>query len=103
MLGKSESSFEVQLFIITNMKVRITSVLLAATFIVAVGCRDRAAEKRIAELEDRLAKLEGSKTATPMPVTPGVTATPAQPEQKPEGPLPVIEFATTEHDFGAVT
>lgn len=68
-----------------------------------VSCKDRAAEKRIAELESRLAQLEGNKTSTPS-VTPATTAaTPAAAvDEKPEGPLPVIEFAKVDHDFGTV-
>jgi poly(3-hydroxybutyrate) depolymerase len=67
---------------------------------VVVGCKDKAAEKRIAELEGRLAQLEGNKPATAAtPATPA--ATPA--EVKPEGPLPVIEFADTDHDFGTIS
>lgn len=75
------------------------SVVLVATL---ASCKDRAAEKRIAELESRLAQLEGGKTtATTTPAT--TTATPAAtPEEKPEGPLPVIEFTKVDHDFGTV-
>ncbi|HEV8514692.1 MAG TPA: DUF1573 domain-containing protein [Cyclobacteriaceae bacterium] len=86
------------------MKIRTTIMLVVALGFVATGCRDKAAEKKIAELESRLAQLEGNKTTTtptssvPLPAT---AATPAA-EEKPTGPLPVIEFGTTEHDFGTV-
>jgi hypothetical protein len=78
-------------------------LMMGAVLIVAViSCRDRAAEKRIAELESRLAKVEGAK---PSPSSAGpTTPTPtAAPEEKPEGPLPVVEFEKVEHDFGTVT
>jgi hypothetical protein len=69
-------------------------LILAAT-----ACKDRDAEKKIAQLESRLADLEGKKT-------PDATNTvaPAAPvaETKPEGPLPVVEFNTVEYDFGTV-
>lgn len=69
--------------------------------VVLMNCRDRAAEKKIAELESRLAQIEGNKNAaTPTTTTPVATATPA--EEKPEGPLPVMEFDTMDHDFGTV-
>ncbi len=86
------------------MKEGITLIFAAIMVIALVSCRDRASEKRIAELESRLAQLEGNKAApaqaTPAAVTP---TTPTTPEEKPEGPLPVIEFNSTDHDFGTVT
>jgi len=85
------------------MKIRTTIILaLAVALSMAIsGCRDRAAEKKIAELESRLAQLEGNKATAPASVTTAATATPAA-DEKPTGPLPVIEFGTTEHDFGTV-
>lgn len=80
---------------------KITFRLLAALALVAVmmSCNDRAAEKRIAELESRLAQIEGGKA----PATTTPTATPtATPDVKPEGPLPVASFETVEHDFGTI-
>lgn len=69
-------------------------LLLAAT-----ACKDRDAEKKIAQLESRLAELEGKKS-------PDATNTvaPAAPvaETKPDGPLPKVEFTAVEHDFGTV-
>jgi len=65
-----------------------------------VGCKDRAAEKRIAELESRLVQLEGNNgNAATSAAAPA--AAPAA-EQKPEGPLPVLEFEKTDHDFGTI-
>lgn len=81
---------------------KITFRLITALALVAVvmSCSDRASEKRIAELESRLAQVEGNKGATTTP-----TATPeAAPatEVKPEGPLPVAQFEKVEHDFGTI-
>ncbi len=75
-----------------------TLFIAALVAVVSVSCKDRDAEKKIAQLESRLAELEGKKspTATPAPAT-----TPA-PEEKPEGPLPVMEFSRTDHDFGTI-
>lgn len=67
----------------------------------AAGCNDRANEKRIAELESRLADLEGKKAATPSNGL-ATTVTTPEPEVKPEGPLPVIQFDNVEYDFGNV-
>lgn len=66
-----------------------------------VGCKDRAAEKRIAELESRLLQLEGNGGGAAT----GAAATPVTPvaEQKPEGPLPVLAFDNVDHDFGTIT
>lgn len=81
---------------------KITSRLLTVVALVAVlmSCSDRAAEKRIAELESRLAQIEGNKGATTPVASP--TSTPVT-EEKPEGPLPVAQFEKIEHDFGTIT
>jgi hypothetical protein len=81
---------------------KITFRLIAALALVAVmmSCSDRASEKRIAELESRLAQVEGNKGATTPTATPD--ATPAAAEVKPEGPLPVAQFEKVEHDFGTI-
>jgi hypothetical protein len=83
----------------------IQNVLKSFTFfamllLLATACKDRDAEKKIAQLESRLAELEGKKT----PDATTATSTPAAPvtETKPEGPLPVMEFATIDHDFGTI-
>jgi hypothetical protein len=75
-------------------------VLAAAT----VACRDKAAEKRIAELEARLNSLEGNKgTATPAATTPAADpAAATAAETKPEGPLPALKFERTDYDFGTI-
>lgn len=79
----------------------VKNVLMAIMLVGAmISCRDKAAEKRIAELESRLSQLEAGKTAPT--TTPTPAATPAA-DQKPEGPLPVLEFEKMEHDFGVVT
>jgi hypothetical protein len=85
-----------------NMKTFFRIMMSVALVATLVSCKDRAAEKRIAELESRLAQLEGGKTSTPT-VTPTAAATPAASEEKPEGPLPVIEFTKVDHDFGTVS
>lgn len=80
---------------------RTTAKILGAALVVsmAMGCKDRAAEKRIAELESRLSQVEGNKGNTPT-TTP--QATPTAPEEKPEGPLPVAQFTSIDHDFGTI-
>jgi len=65
-----------------------------------VSCRDKAAEKRIAELEARLNSLEGNKAATPAAPTTETAA--AAPETKPEGPLPTLDFERVDYDFGTI-
>lgn len=81
------------------MKVAIKLMSVLALAVLIMSCKDRASEKRIAELESRLAQIEGNKSA----VTPTPSLTPeAAPEQKPEGPLPVLNFERTDHDFGTI-
>jgi len=78
--------------------------LLLAIFL--VGCSTDT-EKRIADLERRVAYLEkGSPTSTSLQnsgSTPVVTASNPQDEIKPEGPLPEFAFAETTFDFGDIT
>jgi len=83
---------------------KISSVFVAVScsLLLLTGCRDKAAEKRIAELESRLAQLETNKgtpaaaaTATPAAATPAT-------EEKPEGPLPIMQFEQVDHDFGTI-
>lgn len=78
------------------MKIGMTKSVLffAAVLVIFTACKDRNAEKRIAELESRLAEVEGKKA--------NVSPTLKTPEVKPEGPLPVMEFSTTDHDFGTI-
>ncbi|HZX75446.1 MAG TPA: hypothetical protein VFE57_13560, partial [Cyclobacteriaceae bacterium] len=82
------------------MKIAFRLMMSIALVALVMGCRDRAAEKRIAELESRLLQLEGGKT-TPVSATPTPEATPVQ-ETKPEGPLPVIQYEVEDHDFGTI-
>lgn len=77
------------------------AVLLMIVMAAATACRDKDAEKRIAQLESRIAELEGGKGESPS--TPAIqpTAVPVA-EEKPEGPLPVLAFETIDHDFGTI-
>jgi hypothetical protein len=85
---------------------QITSLVLAviASVFFFASCKDKAAEKRIAELESRLAQLETNKGGATAAATPGLNPTPTTTEAtvKPEGPLPVAQFETQDHDFGSV-
>lgn len=80
-----------------TMWIRVLMIFAFAA--VFTSCKDRNAEKKIAELESRLADLEGKKTvgpaATPTPATQAAT-------EKPEGPLPSLQFETMDHDFGTI-
>ena len=66
--------------------------------LLATACKDRDAEKKIAQLESRLAELEGKKS----PDATATNAIPTAPETKPEGPLPKMEFEVIDHDFGTI-
>jgi hypothetical protein len=77
-------------------------VFFGLLMLLAVACKDRDAEKKIAQLESRLAELEGKKTPDGATASSTTTPTTPAPETKPEGPLPAMEFATIEHDFGTI-
>ncbi|MBL3654581.1 DUF1573 domain-containing protein [Fulvivirga sp. 2943] len=69
--------------------------------IFAVSCSsNKESEKRIAELENRINELEG--TSAGAGVASGNSATPVEPEVKPEGPLPAFAFEEEEFDFGTI-
>ncbi|HYG17703.1 MAG TPA: DUF1573 domain-containing protein [Ohtaekwangia sp.] len=74
-----------------------TLFLFSVVLVCFTACKDRNAEKRIAELESRLKEIEGKKPAGQTAVQAAEAA-----EEKPEGPLPVIQFESTEHDFGTI-
>ena len=76
---------------------RLNLLFVALFAITLFACSDKEAEKRIAELESRLAELE----TTNQPVRTPAEAH-AEPETKPEGPLPELKFEQTEHDFGTI-
>ena len=85
------------------MKMTWIKVLMIFAFAaVFTSCKDRNAEKKIAELESRLAELEGKKTVGPAVATP-TPATQAVKDEKPEGPLPQFEFKAVDHDFGTIS
>lgn len=75
---------------------KIALVVLAVASLTACGSKD--SEKKIAALEARLNELEGKKSSAPV-----ATPAAAVEEAKPEGPLPVAQFETIEHDFGTIT
>ncbi len=79
---------------------KIALVVLAVASLTACGSKD--SEKKIAALEARLNELEGKKGSTPV-ATPTPTPAATVEEAKPEGPLPVAQFETIEHDFGTIT
>jgi Protein of unknown function (DUF1573) len=80
------------------MKTKLMLVVIAVLALTA--CKDRDAEKKIAALEARLNQMEGKNTPTPSPAA--TPAQPVEPEVKPEGPLPVLLFESTDHDFGNI-
>ncbi len=84
----------------------LKSLGLIAVFTVAImACTDKDAERKVAELEDKLAELEnnGANTSTTAASNTATTsaATTAN-EGKPEGPLPTFAFPEEEHDFGTI-
>jgi hypothetical protein len=82
-----------------NMKNALKAFSFAIfSLVFAAACQNKDAEKRIAQLESRIAELEGKN---PGAGAASPTVTPVA-EEKPDGPLPVMKFATTDHDFGTI-
>lgn len=87
------------------MKLGLKIVAVLAIAFASVSCRDRAVEKRLADVESRLDDLEKNNKSGNVPsasVTPSVSTPAPAAETKPEGPLPVIEFDNTTFDFGKI-
>jgi len=81
----------------------IKVLMIVALGVVFTSCKDRNSEKKIAQLESRLAELEGKKAVGPSSTPAPTPATLPSSEAKPEGPLPKLEFQTVDHDFGTIT
>jgi hypothetical protein len=77
-------------------------ILLMGLAVLLTACKDKEAEKKIAALEARVTALEGRRSTAPT-LQPNVQPTAqVQPEAKPDGALPAIQFDQTEHDFGTI-
>lgn len=75
--------------------------MLAAVVLLA-SCNGNL-EERVRDLEGRVAVLEAQNNPVNRPVANNQPqAQPAEPEVKPEGPLPVIQFAEESFDFGNI-
>jgi hypothetical protein len=88
------------------MKRSILIVIVACTAMLMTACRDRQAEKKIAELESRITEMEKKGNAAnpnAANVNPALSTetAPAQ-DVKPEGPLPIASFEAVDHDFGTI-
>lgn len=79
---------------------KVNYLWIFVAFFAISSCGNNEQEKKIAELEGKLAALEASQTR---PATPAAQQQPAEPEVKPEGPLPTIQWSEEEHDFGTIT
>jgi hypothetical protein len=75
-------------------------IMMFAAALILVACKDKDAEKKIAALEARLSQMEGKSNKAPSFTPNEQNAT--QPDEKPDGPLPVIAFEKIEHDFGTI-
>jgi Protein of unknown function (DUF1573) len=70
-------------------------LFIAGLSVLTFACKDRAAEKKIAELESKVKELQTQGTPASNTLEPVA-------DQKPEGPLPVLTFETKEHNFGTI-
>jgi len=85
---------------------KLNFLWIVAVVVIFTSC-DSKLEERVRDLEGRVAVLESQNTTSNRPVQMDPQAqaqaqTPAEPEVKPEGPLPKMEFAKEAHDFGTI-
>jgi hypothetical protein len=83
-------------------KLKTISAIIVIVIIASFGCTNSDMESRIARLEGRVAELEGKGTANQRAISSTTAAKTAQPETKPEGPLPEFTFDEESFDFGTI-
>ena len=76
----------------------INLLVLVAIGVLSFSCTNKELEKRVATLEGQVAELKAEKGGA----RPAATTAIPEPEVKPEGPLPAIEFNEELHDFGTI-
>jgi len=82
---------------------KLNIIWMLAAVVILSSCNGNL-EERVRDLEGRVAVLEaGQSPNRPVANTPAINNQPAEPEVRPEGPLPTIEFTKEEHDFGTIT
>jgi len=87
------------------------SILFTLSVLMLIGCTDSKLEKRVSELERRLALMEnGGSTSSPISLanqpanaTLNNAVNANEPEVKPEGPLPEFKFGSETFDFGEIS
>ncbi len=92
------------------MKYIIRILFIAAGAISISACSNGDLEKRVTDLERRIASLEGgNRPPSTQPVSvnqqqnnQAVTPQTNTPQEKPEGPLPTMTFEEKVHDFGNI-
>lgn len=89
------------------MKKVLYAALFLAGSVYLTACNGDV-EKRVTDLERRVAALEGGGVSKASPNNNTNTIKPvsevkSEPAKKPEGPLPEMTFDITEHDFGTIT
>jgi len=75
-------------------RMNMFATMVGALLVLSSCGNNKENEKRIAELEGKLAAMQAPSNSTATPA--------AEPEVKPEGPLPIFEFGEMEHDFGTI-
>lgn len=80
---------------------KLNLLALSVFGIFAFSCSNAELESRLAKVEGEVAELKGKGNVSPSPISAARTNTPA-PEVKPEGPLPEFKFDETSYDFGNI-
>ena len=76
-------------------------LLIFVSLIVLASCGSNEQDKKIKELEGQIAALQSKQSSTPATNTTSQQTN--EPEVRPEGPLPTIEWEEEEFDFGTIT